>query len=296
MISSIRNGIVSVLLLLINISVHAQENAKPALYLAQKGDVSLYLVGSIHAGRTNFYPLPSYIEEAFKKSDSLYLEVHPSEMSPEKSQLAMVRYGVLSTPKPFQQRMSADLAAQVLKTIETTQMPANQMVFMKDWLVIIQLTVKTIQQMGLNPEQGVDQHFAKLAKQAKIPVKGLETMEQQFALLASMDEIGAEVLYKDFINELPLAKEWLLSLEQAWRTGDANKLAKLYSEYDGRQHHSEFLKKLTSDRNKNWSRQFAKLAGSQTHMVVVGDMHIHGDQSVLDYLKSEGFKVQRVNK
>ncbi len=44
---------------------------------ASKGVV--YLFGTIHAGKADFYPLPSIIEDSFKKADTLIEEVDISE-------------------------------------------------------------------------------------------------------------------------------------------------------------------------------------------------------------------------
>src|SRR5215470_14425153 len=46
---------------------------------APKGVV--YLLGTIHAGKPDFYPLPSIIEDSFEKADTLIEEVDISELA-----------------------------------------------------------------------------------------------------------------------------------------------------------------------------------------------------------------------
>ena len=39
----------------------------------------VYLLGTIHAGKADFYPLPSIIEDSFKKTDTLIEEIDLSQ-------------------------------------------------------------------------------------------------------------------------------------------------------------------------------------------------------------------------
>ncbi|MBD1390399.1 TraB/GumN family protein [Neiella sp. HB171785] len=272
----------------------ASNGASPALYLAEKGATRIYLLGSIHAGREDFYPLAPHIQQAFQDADELLLELTPDQMTPQHLQAAMMKYGVLGSPKPLQERMSAPTYEQIKAVIADVGLPAHQLIFMRDWAILIQLTVATVQQMGLAADQGVDQHFSALALKSGKPMRGLETLEQQFELLASMDELGAELLYKDFANELQYAKNWLQAVEAAWRNGDGKRLNALYTEYDQRQQQAEFMSRLNRDRNKNWRDQLILLPPGKTYMMVVGDMHIHADDSVLDFLKQSEFKIQPI--
>lgn len=291
------NSIRYALLLLVMLACSARATAtgaSPALYLAQKDDLTIYLLGSIHAGRDNFYPLADHIQQAFANSDELLLELAPSQMTPPLMQQAMSKYGTLSTPKPLQQRMSQPLYQQVEKIIGDARLPAHQLIFRRDWAIVIQLTMATINQMGLAAEQGIDQHFAQMAHASGKPIQGLETLDLQFEILASMDELGAELIYQDFINELPFAKDWLLSLESAWRRGDPKTLFRLYQEYDGRQDQADFIQRLNRDRNIKWRDTLLTLPSGKTYMMVVGDMHIHAADSVLDYMRQSGFTISKV--
>ncbi|MBW8192126.1 TraB/GumN family protein [Neiella marina] len=286
-------SVVLIIALVTGIGRASASGAAPALYLAEKGALQIYLLGSIHAGRDNFYPLADHIQQAFSNSDELLLELAPNQMTPELLQQAMLKYGVLAKPKPLPQRMSAELYQHVEKVMTDARLPAHQLIFMRDWAVLIQLTMATIKQMGLVAEQGIDQHFAQRAERAGMPIRGLETLDLQFSILASMDEVGPEVMYQDFVNELPFAQQWLLALESAWRHGDPNTLNRLYQEYDARQDQAEFLHRMNRDRNVKWRDQLVKLNADKTYMVVVGDMHIHANDSVLDYLEQAGFRISK---
>lgn len=282
-------------LLLLSGWSQAQPGANPALYQAQKGELSVYVVGSIHAGKGNFYPLSPTIEQAFSKADALYLEIDPAQMQPQLMMQAMQKHALLDTPIPLKRRMSAANYQLFLKAIEKHKLPAHQLMFMRNWNIIVQLTVATIHEMGLNKEFGVDQHFAQKAAKAGKPVYGLETVEEQFAAISLMDEIDSKVLYENFFKEMGKAQQWLVDVEQAWRSGNSQKLSQLYQEYDERQDQAELMQVLLDKRNKNWQQAILKLSPKQTYMLVVGDMHVHGEGNILKLLKEVGFSVTRLN-
>ncbi|MCM2680508.1 TraB/GumN family protein [Echinimonas agarilytica] len=274
----------------------AQTGASPALYEAQKGELKLQIVGSIHAGRDSFYPLSSDIEHAFEQADVLYLEIAPEHMTAPMIQQAMMQYGVLSTPIPLSKRMNSELYAKLVKELQVSRLPAHQLMFMRDWSVVIQLTVAAIERMGLNSDHGVDQYFAQKADSKGIPVLGLETLDDQFSALSSMDNIGADALYQNYFDELALSEQWLTDVEAAWRNGNSQSLNTLYTEYDARQIDSETMQKLLIDRNINWQKTLSTLKDDKVYMVVVGDMHVHGDTNILQLLKQSGFEITRINK
>ncbi|HLP31658.1 MAG TPA: TraB/GumN family protein, partial [Geothrix sp.] len=50
-------------------------------YVVRSPLTTAYLFGSVHLGRSDFYPLPPQVEQAFARSDLLVLEVDPAAMS-----------------------------------------------------------------------------------------------------------------------------------------------------------------------------------------------------------------------
>lgn len=295
MLRPLWNTSIALLLVVITSVSWAQTGSKPALYQVQKGSLKLFVVGSIHAGKDNFYPLAPEIEQAFEQSDTLYLEITPEQMSPSKVGRAMREYALLSTPLPLKMRMSDKLYQQLLVTIEKYQLPAHQLMFMKDWSIIIQLTVAAIQEMGLNKDHGVDHYFARKARKSNKPVRGLESIDEQFKAIALMEELGSEALYQNFFDEMKLAAQWLTLVEQAWRRGDSQALSQLYHDYDVRQQQAELMQALLDNRNAQWHQKLIELPANQTYMLVVGDMHIHGSNNILQLLKESGFTVTRLN-
>ena len=294
MLSVFRGSLLLIVWLLFSPFLHA-EGANPALYQAIQGEKKLFIVGSIHAGKDNFYPLSPPIEQALAESDALYLELAPSQMTPELIAAAMLEHASLSSPIPLKQRISEPLYQQLSQAIEHYKLPAYQQMFMRNWAIVVQLTMATISEMGLKKEFGVDQYFAAQAVQQNKPILGLETLAEQLQAMTLMDKIPAETLFQNYFDELPFAKNWLLSVEQAWRQGNSEQLVQLYQDYDKRQIDAELMNALLNTRNKNWQQKLTQLPSGKTYLLVVGDMHLHGADSLLTRLRESGFNIQRIN-
>ncbi len=287
--------ITRLLLLFIFIPVAASAKpATPALYLAQKGDLKLYIMGSIHAGKGDYYPLPDYISQALNQSDVLYLEIAPEQMTPQLIGQALQKHGQMTPPTPLSQRMSKPTYQQLSSYIEHFQLPNQQMMFMRDWYIVLQLTLAQIQEIGMLPQFGVDQYMTTQAQQIGKTIQGLETADQQFSAIALMDKMGSEAIYQNLLQEMDRAKAWLQQVEAAWKEGNDRRLETLYLEYDDRQQAADLMQALLDHRNENWQQILASLSADKRYFVVVGDMHVHGQHNIRQLLQQSGFTISRV--
>lgn len=94
-------GLVALLLCFTSTSAAALDS--PVFYKIEYQQQQAYLLGSIHIGRQDFYPLAQHIESAFKQSDALVVE---ADISQGDTGALLQQYGGLS----------ADIAADVNAT------------------------------------------------------------------------------------------------------------------------------------------------------------------------------------
>ena len=73
---------------------------------------------------------------------------------------------------------------------------------MKPWMVMLMLRRMQVQQAGLDPKLGLDQHFFDRATAAEKAVVGLETAESQIDLFDSMPEALQEQLLRSTLDEI----------------------------------------------------------------------------------------------
>ena len=95
------------------------------------------------------------------------------------------------------------------------------------------------------------------------------------------------------LAELDEAETALSDMVAAWRDGELESLsAALLDEFD------EFpglYETLVTKRNRSWVPTLERmLADGRRHLVVVGALHLVGDDSVIELLRARGHDVERV--
>jgi uncharacterized protein len=82
-------------------------------------------------------------------------------------------------------------------------------------------------------------------------------------------------------------------LLSAWRRGDAAKMGQLLQE--GFDEYPDLYRPLTVERNRKWVPQIEQLLDDKDdYLVVVGALHLVGNDSVIDLLERKGYKLEQL--
>lgn len=270
------------LLLLFTQTLHAE----PLFWSATKGTTQLLIMGSLHVGRDDLYPLPKEAEQALKHSAGLVVETDirtGSAAAPTSSTVSSEH--VLSDEQLF----ALDSIAQQLG------LNSQQLRQLPPWSASLLIQMRFFAELGYQAERGIDLYFMHQAEQQQIPVLGLETLQFQLDLLAGLPNSGEELL-------VSLIKDWEINAKltecmiQSWKNGDQDKLlevAKL-SEMSPELEH-----KMLIARNQDWAEKLSQTSflpeQDKPYLVVVGTLHLVGEQSLLAQLKKKGFSIKQLN-
>jgi hypothetical protein len=124
------------------------------------------------------------------------------------------------------------------------------------------------------------------------PVGGLETPQEQLAMIAAMgagqeDQLMAYTL-RD-IKELPAI---MSSLKAAWRSGDSVTLREVFIQ-SFKTDSPELYEELLVKRNNAWVPEIeAMLQTTDVEFVLVGAAHLVGEDGVLAQLQGRGYKLR----
>jgi uncharacterized protein len=257
-----------------------------------------YLLGSVPVGSEDFYPLPQEVEDAFKDSKVLVVEVDPTKVDAAEMQAAMVDRGMYiegdtiarHVPRPTLQKLRAYFSRRGL--------PAAQMERFRPWALAVTVTVLETQGLGYRAELGVDKYF--MDRSAGRPVVELESASAQIDLLSGFPEkLEAEFLAST-LDGASKTKEMMEQTVALWRGGDAEGLEKLLV--------TEPLKKQPGmkgvyakrfdERNANMAEKVAGFLKkpNDPHFVVVGAGHLVGDKGILKLLERKGYHVSQVTR
>jgi uncharacterized protein YbaP (TraB family) len=277
---------------LLGFAVPADARDRHTLWTVEGEHNTVYLLGSIHVLRAGDEGLPAAAEDAYDDAEQLVMEIDLDDVTagdPVALLGAMQRMALLPEGDSLREVLGADY-----DTINERTRGAGLDLALLDrfapWFVAVTLLQLELAKRGFSPELGVEQLLATRAVADGKPIQGLETAEQQFAVLAGLPmPMQKRFLVMTLEDAAGLDAE-IDELMQAWREGDSDALARLLSEeFD---EFPELYKPLTEDRNRAWLGQLVELLDDRDdYLVVVGALHLVGRNSVVDLLRQRGYEV-----
>ncbi|MBX9798213.1 MAG: TraB/GumN family protein [Burkholderiaceae bacterium] len=261
-----------------------------------RGNTS-YLFGTVHVGKTAFYPLEPEVTRAFSAAKKLVIEV--DVRNTEAMRQAVMRHGLYPAGQTINQHLSADASAQLRQALRRYGTPFESIARMKPWMVANLLLVQEMARQGFPSEQGIELHFLSLAEKQKKTVQELETADYQLSLFDSMNDAEQEEYLVENLTELAngAAMQKALDLITAWQSADAKALdAALLEMQKGENASDRFLQKVLLDqRNPAMAQQVeALLKTDKTSFVAVGALHLLGAKGVPGLLQQRGYTVQKL--
>ncbi|MGN0186407.1 MAG: TraB/GumN family protein [Paludibacteraceae bacterium] len=147
-------------------------------------------------------------------------------------------------------------------------------------------------------EWQLDSFFQQIAEQNNIPVMGLETVDDQIALLYNSQTLERQAfLLVGMVEQSDRAADEIVALNRLYRKGDLDGLLSLYendtTKYAPTQ---QEMFGMLGDRNDTWARTLPKLMNDQPCFIVVGALHLPGENGLIALLRKAGYKVKPVKK
>ena len=272
-------------------------DAKSILYKAESRTATVYLLGSIHLAKPELYPLKKPIEEAYKESDVLVVELDPS--SPHSMQViqnSMMTLGMYPPGKSLKTELSTQTYKSLQKYLKVLGLSLEIMQPMRPWTVMLQLSVMEMVRLGYDPNLGIDQHFLQKAKRDSKAVLELESAESQMALLSKNDKQFQDLLLRYTLEEMHEMEPMLNKMFKSWKEGDAKTLSTVVDSslvVDPRL--TGIYEELITKRNYKMTEKILGYLKTKKHyFVVVGAGHVVGNEGIVALLQKHGFKVTQL--
>lgn len=253
---------------------------------------TVYLAGSVHLLRSKDAQLPAAFQRAYADADALVMEIDLDDLDPAASQGWMLEHGMLADGTLVdvigQQRYD-----RLEQEGNRLGIPIEALQRLEPWLAAMTLAQLQYMKLGFDPEQGVEKQLERKAVADHKEITGLETLEEQLGLLAGLSQADQAKFLDLTLEEMREMEGETDSLLQAWRTGNARKLAAILS--DEYKVAPALYRMLVADRNKRWMPQIEKLlASDKDYLVVVGTLHLVGTGGLLDLAKARGFEAKQL--
>jgi len=253
---------------------------------------TVYLLGSIHMASKDLYPLPDHVEQAFRKSNVLVVEVDLNKLDQSKFEGLMAKSGLYPRTDSLWNHVSPTTHEIVADFCEKHGMNAEAFARMKPWLASFATSFLPVaaQQQKLAP--GIDKYLLDQAAD-RMRVEALETAEYQFRLLANLPDVQQERNLLSAVKNAGQSAEDFQKLQAYWLEGDGDKL-NAYLTASMRED-PEYQKRVFSDRNPRMADRAEQCLKSSDHcFLVVGAGHMVGKDGVVRLLQSRGYKVEQI--
>ncbi len=262
-----------------------QAQGRICLWSVRTATAELFLLGSIHAVKPDMYPLPEPFEAAYRKADTLVVEVNSYDMQPSDLRL-MQEKGTYTGGDSIEQNLSPETLLQLKKYLEKEHLPLGRFRTMKPWLLNMTLTMRQITALGYDPTLGIDNHFLTRAMKEK-RILQLETISEQIGILADDPPHIQELILKTNLIGLDETAELLDVLISAWQRGDVDEMYRVASMTSDEDPLLEsWIDKLIHQRNLRMVDKIeGYLSGEGTYLVIAGALHMGGEQGIVNLLR-----------
>ncbi len=268
------------------------EPAKGLLFEVKSNNQTLYLFGSIHLAKANFYPLAPQVEQAYAQAETVAVEADVTDVEANKNAMPLMTY---ARPDKLQDHLTPT----TWQSLQAISGPATeQFQGFKPAVVAMHLSMAAFTQQGYDPAYGVDLHFIQRAKADRKKLVELESVAFQASMMAGLTDEEGDAMLKESLEALK-SGEALRDTENMiafWKTGDAKGLAKLLAEVANKiATTNKLMKLLLDDRNVAMTGKIKRLLTDGTQaFVVVGAGHLTGNNSIVDLLQKQGVQVRQI--
>jgi hypothetical protein len=264
------------------------------LYEVKSDAGTVYLFGTIHVGKPEFYPLDAKVNNAFAASSALYLEVNLSDASLVMNASTMATYPEGTS---LDRALSPSVKTKLYAALERYGLPREAAVRMKPWMLGQTLLLMEATRRGYDPAYASELHLLGLATAQRKEVRGLETLSEQFAIFDRMPESAQQSFLEEIVDALdsPRMAMDLDALVTAWSHGDERELENelVRERAEGTAFARDVLPRLVDDRNRTMAERIAGIVRSgKTTFVAVGALHLVGDNGLVALLRERGFTVR----
>jgi uncharacterized protein YbaP (TraB family) len=248
---------------------------------------TVYLLGSIHVLRPSDYPLAPAVQDAYRNSKSLLMEINLDEINSEQAQSEMLASALLPEGKSLPQIMGANRYARAESLAHDVGFELSGFDQFAPWFAAEAISQLQLAQLGFEAQSGVEMYFLERARTDGKTIAGLETVHDQISLFVSLSmDQQAEYLLSSLEQAHDLPKQ-VDDMVHAWQRGDTGWFETELKSDLGRD--PDLYQSLLAARNRKWiSRIEALLNDDKNTLVIVGTAHLVGRDSVIALLKKDG--------
>src|SRR2546422_5844646 len=267
------------------------------LYEASFEKNLVYVFGTLHVGKAEFYPLNVATVRALTRSAFLVVEADILDQAAVAKQIAEL--AMLPSSSSLDRYATPILMNKVTRLLEKYQFPKDRAVQMKPWMLASTLATLEAKHSGYDSGWATEAFLLGFAKAQKKPVIEMEGLSSQFEIFNGLSAHEQLAFLEETVDEIEKgsAGRRMTALAEAWARASAVDLEK--ARQGMRQSQSSYDKffntKMLDERNVTMAAHIDDyLHSGKPHFVAVGVLHLVGEKNIVDLLKGRGYLVREL--
>ena len=267
-------------------------SANSPLWKISKGNDHLFIGGTIHMLGKNDYPLPPKFESIYNQSEQLVFETDMTKLQLPETQLKMVQLMSYQDGSTLKDHLSPETYQALANFADSSGLPIMMIERFKPGMAATMLTMIELKKLGVDAE-GVDSFYNSKANQDFKKIGKLETVDQQISFLTTLGEKNPDEFINYTLRDIKQLPKLFGELKNAWKTGNIQKLDEI-GIAPMKKDFPDTYQNIIAKRNKAWVPQIeAMIKTKEIEMVLVGMLHLAGDDSVLNQLEKLGYSIEQ---
>jgi len=272
--------------------------SKSFLWEVTSDNTTVYLLGSVHIGKADLYPLSPAIEDAYDDSQYVVVEVDVGSAGLFDSVELLMEKGMYPPGDNLQSNIPADLYSRLINKLE--ELEAGLFLSMIDafepWVVYTMIVDLEYLELGYGAEYGIETYYLNKAAEDGKGVLELESMEFQLDVLDSLPYDLQILLLEDTVyNPLVEFEEQIESMFEVWRAGDVTEMEQMvFGGVEGYPQYQLINEALIDERNFLMVEKLeGYLEDDEVYFVIVGAAHLIGENGLVNLLIEAGYEVEQ---
>jgi uncharacterized protein YbaP (TraB family) len=269
--------------------------ADPAAWrITSRSGGEVALLGSMHVLRAADHPLPASVDALYDGADTLVLELDLDDIDAMQQQTTLLGAAVLPQGTVLRDVLDAEVYRLAEQRSSELGIDLTLLQRFEPWLVAITMLDQGIRRLGFEAERGIEQYMTAKARRDGKEIVGLESLETQVGIFDGLTPKEQQSMLEQTLQELSLADRTMADMALAWREGRLDELAAdLLGDFDD---FPGLYPTLVTNRNRNWVTEIERmLDDGGRYLVVVGALHLVGEDSVIELLEERGHDVVRID-
>lgn len=268
--------------------------AASSVWSVSKGENKLFIGGTIHVLSPKDHPLPKEFGKAYEQSSTLVLEVDVGKSSTPQAQMQMMSALISTDGATLESKLKPQTLEALKRYLHTQGLSYPPFANYTASGISLVLVMAAYQGAGMVPKYGVDFTFWQLANNDKKTLVALETFEQQVGFIGSMALGNEDAVVAHTVRDIERLPQMLPRLKKAWRTGDLKASNALLLD-EIKRDYPQVYKALVLNRNNAWMPKIEQmLLDAPVEFILVGALHLAGDDGLIKQLERKGYKVDRL--